>query len=58
MLVAPIPESPGARQPTEESTATAGGLGGDEQLASTVDSSATMLGATTEATGVTEPTNL
>ena len=47
----PIPESPGARQPVEESTATASGLGAGEQLAPVMDSSAMMPGATMETVG-------
>ena len=49
MLAAPILESPSGRQPTEESTAPAGGLGGDERLASTMDGSVAVPGATVEA---------
>ena len=47
----PIPKSPGARQPTEESTAAISGLGGSEQSAPTIDGLATMLGATAETAG-------
>ena len=50
MLVAPVSKSPGARQPAEESTATADGLGGGERLVSTADGSAIVPGATVEAT--------
>ena len=48
MSVAPVPKSSGARQPLEESTATAGELGGGERLASTADGSATVPGVTVE----------
>ena len=47
----PISEFPGARQPTEESTAAADGLGGGERLVPTVDKSAAMPGAMAGATG-------
>jgi len=50
----PILESLGTRWPTEESTATTGGLGSGEWLAPTVDGSATLPGATTEAVGALE----
>ena len=46
-----VPKSPGARWPTEESTAAAGKLGGDEHLAPTADGSATMPGATAKTAG-------
>ena len=45
--VDPIPESQGARQPTEESTAPSAGLGGDERLAPAADGSAAAPEATT-----------
>ena len=51
MLADPVPESLGARRPAEESTTTAGGLGSGEWLAPTVNGSATMAEATTEAIG-------
>ena len=44
---APMSGSPGARQPAEESTTATGGLGDGERLASAVDGSATIPGATT-----------
>ena len=47
----PIPESPGARQPMEESTVAADGLGGGERLASTVDGSTTVPEVMTKTTG-------
>jgi len=47
--VDPIPESLGTRQPTEESSAPAGGLGDSERLAPTADRSAAVPGATVEA---------
>ena len=43
MLADPVLESPGARWPIEESTTTAGGLGGGERLTPMADGSATML---------------
>ena len=46
--VDPMLESPVARWPMEESTATANGLGGGERLASTADGSATVPEATME----------
>ena len=46
MSAAPVPESTRARQPEEESTAAAGGLGGSEQLAPAADKSATIPKAT------------
>ena len=48
LLADPVPESTGARRPTEESTATTGGLGGDGQLALMADGSATVHGAMAE----------
>ena len=39
MLADPVLESSGAQQPVEESTAPAGGLGGDERLAPMADES-------------------
>ena len=51
MPVDPIPESPGARWPAEESTAAAGEFDGGEHLAPTADGSATMPGATVETAG-------
>ena len=51
MPAAPVLESPGAQQPAEESTATADGLGGGERLASMVDGSVTVPGATAKAAG-------
>ena len=41
----PIPESPGARWPVEESTAAADELGGRERLASTADEPVVVPGA-------------
>ena len=49
--VDPILESLGAWRSMEESTATTGELGGSEQLAPTVDESATVPRATAKATG-------
>ena len=49
--VDPIPESPGARRPAEESTATTGRLGGGKQLAPMADGSKMMPGATAEIVG-------
>ena len=49
-MVDPIPKSSSARQSTEESAAATGELGGSEHLAPIVDGSATVPGATTEAT--------
>ena len=51
MPVDPIPESPGAQRPVEESTAAAGGLGGGEQLVPTADKSVTVPGGTAEIVG-------
>ena len=48
MSVDPIPESPCARQPVDESTTATGGLGGGERL---VDGSATVLEVTVKNTG-------
>ena len=45
----PVPESPGARRPTKESTTAANGVGSGEQLARTVDDSTETSGATTRA---------
>jgi len=42
MPVDPIPEPPGAQQPTEESTTPSAGLGSDERLASVVYGSAAV----------------
>ena len=42
----PIPESPGARWPVEESTAAADELGGGEQLVSMVDKPVAVPGST------------
>ena len=47
----PTPESSGARQPTEESTAPSAGLGGDERLVSMIDGSAAAPEATVGTTG-------
>ena len=41
MLAAPLPESPGARWPAEESNVAIGGLGDVEKLASTANSEET-----------------
>ena len=49
--MAPVPESLGARQSVEESTAPVGGLGGGERLAPMVDGSAAVPRATAEAAG-------
>ena len=46
-----MPESSVARQPTEESTVVAGGLGGGERLASTADGSVMVPEVTTETIG-------
>ena len=51
MLVAPILESPGARQSAEESTTAADGLGGGERMASMVDRSVMVPGVSAEAAG-------
>ena len=48
MPVDPMPESPVARRPVEESTAAIGGLGGGERLA---DGSATVPEVMAETTG-------
>ena len=56
MLIDLILESLGARQPTEESSAPAGGLGRDEWLAPTVDGSAVVPGATAVAAESSEVT--
>ena len=50
----PIPESPGARRPAEESTVTGGGLGSGKRLAPMADGLAAMPEATTEAAGALE----
>jgi len=54
MPVDPIPESRSARWPTEESTATTGGLGDGERLTPMVNGSAVMPRATVEAAGSSE----
>jgi len=51
MPVDPILESPGARQHAGEPIAAVGGLGGSEQLSSTVNESATAPSATAGTTG-------
>ena len=54
MLTDPVLEFLGARRPTKESTATAGGLGSGERLAPMADGLAAMPEATTEAAGALE----
>ena len=49
-----VPESPDARWFMEESTTAAGGVEGREQLATMVDESAAMPGATARAAGSSE----
>ena len=51
MLVDPILESPSARWPVKESTATTDGLGGGEWLAPMVDEPVAVLGAMARAVG-------
>jgi len=50
----PVPESPGARRPVEESTAAADVLGGGERLAPSADGSAVMPREMAEAVGSSE----
>ena len=54
MSVGSVPESPGARRFAEESTTTAGGVEGREQLATMVGESVVMPGATAGAAGSLE----
>jgi len=49
-----VPESSSARQFVEESATTPGGVEGGEQLATTANESAAMLGATAGAIGSSE----
>ena len=51
MPAAPVPESPGARQPAEDLTAAVDGLGSSERLASMADGSAMVPRAMAEAAG-------
>ena len=52
MSVDPIPESPCARQPVDESTTATGGLGGGEKLASGLATVLEVVGENAGSSGV------